>query len=352
MPRILPFFFMLAVFQCSAISVTKSHTYGAALTIDGTADYGVALTSLNFISGVDFPVGDRVSSVTVSIEFHKTDGSCSSPASGYAYHGETTFRLDGPSGKNVILANDDTWTGGADVSTVTVTFSDVAGSIPSGSPTTGTFQPKGGNLSDFTNDFAAGSWTLRAGDDAGANPLCIYSYSITINTFTPLPIELLSFSAKLVQGRVNINWVTSTELNNDYFTLERSSDGEVWDDLFFINGSGVSLEEISYSIIDYSPLNSRSYYRLKQTDFDGVSTNSKIETILNTANSINVFGSGDQIRLENLMNENLIIVYNSFSQIVYSNSVNEKSLVIDGLSSGMYFVKINNNEVKKVVLSF
>ena len=69
-------------------TVTKTANYSPSLSVDGTADYGVSLTALNFVSGVDFPATDEISSVLISITFHKTDGSCSSPASGNAFHGE------------------------------------------------------------------------------------------------------------------------------------------------------------------------------------------------------------------------------------------------------------------------
>ena len=76
------------------------------LEIDGVGDYGTQLPSLSF-TNTDFPSGSTITKVTASIDWTKTDGSCESPEAGYAYHRETTFRLDGPSG-NVILAVDDT----------------------------------------------------------------------------------------------------------------------------------------------------------------------------------------------------------------------------------------------------
>ena len=56
---------------------------------------------------------------------------------------------------------------------------------------------------------------------------------------------------------------------NDFFTLERSIDGQDWEKINIIQGNGTTLTGRSYSSIDYSPLPGRSYYRLKQTDFDG-----------------------------------------------------------------------------------
>ena len=85
----------------------------------------------------------------------------------------------------------------------------------------------------------------------------------------PFPIELLSFNAEMERDHVKVTWVTASEINNDYFTLERSSDGHTWEILTFIEGAGNSNQKLSYGFKDFNPLNGISYYRLKQTDFDG-----------------------------------------------------------------------------------
>lgn len=89
------------------------------------------------------------------------------------------------------------------------------------------------------------------------------------NDYITLPIELLSFTAENVAGGVMLTWKTATELNNDYFTIERSSNGIDYEDIATVKGSGTTKEIMSYEFTDTSPLNGRSYYRLTQTDFDG-----------------------------------------------------------------------------------
>ncbi|CAN5563839.1 hypothetical protein BH11BAC1_BH11BAC1_04170 [soil metagenome] len=84
-----------------------------------------------------------------------------------------------------------------------------------------------------------------------------------------LPIKLNYFAATVVNGTVKINWVTSAEINNDYFTIERSSDGQTFTSIGKINGSGNSTSDIEYNSADDSPLKGTSYYRLMQTDYDG-----------------------------------------------------------------------------------
>ncbi|MEQ8475626.1 MAG: T9SS type A sorting domain-containing protein [Fulvivirga sp.] len=86
-----------------------------------------------------------------------------------------------------------------------------------------------------------------------------------------LPIELLAFSAVVNKARVELEWSTSSEINNDFFTIERSSDGLSFESVATVTGAGNSSETLNYSFVDRSPLFGKSYYRLKQTDFDGAS---------------------------------------------------------------------------------
>jgi hypothetical protein len=85
----------------------------------------------------------------------------------------------------------------------------------------------------------------------------------------PLPIELLSFGASVVGEDVKLNWITTTEINNDYFNIERSENGLDFESIGEIAGSGNSNALINYEFYDDSPVFGTSYYRLKQTDFDG-----------------------------------------------------------------------------------
>ena len=87
----------------------------------------------------------------------------------------------------------------------------------------------------------------------------------------PLPVELLSFSAGCDQNSVKLNWTTASETNNDYFTIERSTDTRNWNFIGTVSGAGNSNSRINYTYIDKNPLSGSYYYRLKQTDYDGKS---------------------------------------------------------------------------------
>jgi hypothetical protein len=84
-----------------------------------------------------------------------------------------------------------------------------------------------------------------------------------------LPIELVSFSGKYEEGGVILNWVTASETNNDFFTIERSADTKEFIEISQIKGAGNSNSEQKYTYTDPTPHTGINYYRLKQTDFDG-----------------------------------------------------------------------------------
>ena len=84
-----------------------------------------------------------------------------------------------------------------------------------------------------------------------------------------MPVELIAFNASLVNDKVNLSWTTASELNNDFFTIERNINGEKFESIKTIKGKGTTNLTSVYTSIDENPVSGISYYRLKQTDFDG-----------------------------------------------------------------------------------
>jgi len=129
----------------------------------------------------------------------------------------------------------------------------------------------------------------------------VASYTFTpgaANT-TPLPVELASFTAKVIGGKVNLNWSTSTEVNNYGFEIERSLSSHSsslnghllpaeWEKIGFVAGSGNSNSLKEYSFADdfsnsaIQPFNHSIRYRLKQIDNDGTFVYSKEVEVLNS----------------------------------------------------------------------
>jgi hypothetical protein len=91
-----------------------------------------------------------------------------------------------------------------------------------------------------------------------------------------LPINLLAFNAYPEDDHVYIEWSTESEVNNEKFSIERSSDGELFEVIEELHGEGNSNYIINYDYIDKYPLKGISYYRLRQTDYDGTFTFSEI----------------------------------------------------------------------------
>jgi hypothetical protein len=93
---------------------------------------------------------------------------------------------------------------------------------------------------------------------------------------TPLPIKLLSFTAKKSGDSGLLNWTTVIETNNDYFSIERSLDAMYFETIANVEGAGNNFTKINYSYNDVHVPNGTLYYRLKQTDFDGNYTYSEV----------------------------------------------------------------------------
>ncbi len=96
-----------------------------------------------------------------------------------------------------------------------------------------------------------------------------------------LPVELLQFKATPNSAIKNVDlmWVTATEINNDYFVIERSTNASDWLPLDSVNGAGNSNAVLSYHYPDKNPYSGTSYYRLKQVDFNGTTEYSHIEVV-------------------------------------------------------------------------
>lgn len=83
-----------------------------------------------------------------------------------------------------------------------------------------------------------------------------------------LPVDLVYFSVEQKENSVHLNWETSSELNNDFFLVQRSQDAKDWKTLGLVNGHSTTLESQYYSFMDELP-SGRVFYRLKQVDFNG-----------------------------------------------------------------------------------
>jgi hypothetical protein len=164
----------------------------------------------------------------------------------------------------------------------------------------------------------------------------------------PLPIELLSFNAAAEKAGVKVTWITASELNNDFFTVQRSQDVEQWQDVVQVKGAINSNERIDYETIDGLPFSGVSYYRLKQTDLDGeysyssvrrveVSEEFQLKVYPNPSTGKFTISTGFALQRENIK------LYNSIGQEmpVEFDYTNGSTSIHSNLPTGIYIFKVS-----------
>lgn len=201
-----------------------------------------------------------------------------------------------------------------------------------------------------------------SGINAIANNLR-FTIGIINVTQTPLPIELVDFTASPINNEmVQLDWQTASEMNNDYFTVERSSDGNFWTPITRVDGAGNSTELLDYTMNDENPLVGLSYYRLKQTDFNGDFIYSKIRAVQINKNEttddlIFMYPNPTQGVVEIKAPETekeLIRIYNSVGQelsnfvTVSSIKSDVKTIDLTNLAKGIYTIQFKST-TKKVI---
>ncbi|HEX7356548.1 MAG TPA: T9SS type A sorting domain-containing protein [Ignavibacteriaceae bacterium] len=189
---------------------------------------------------------------------------------------------------------------------------------------------------------------------------------IALGNLSPLPVELTSFTAKAISGKVQLDWTTATELNNAGFEIERSFDGNTFFAVGYVKGNGTTTEQRSYSFVDEFEYNATQsiYYRLKQVDYNGSVNYSEVVAVV------------IEIPIEYALGQNYPNPFNPSTKIKYSvpqsglvtiavydltgqevarlvNEVKEAgNFEVDfnavGLSSGVYFYKMISNNFSQV----
>ncbi len=166
----------------------------------------------------------------------------------------------------------------------------------------------------------------------------------------PLPVEFIGFSAIPKENKyVSLDWTTATEVNNDYFTVEKSTDGTSWEIVKTIDGAGNTSTLLSYSTTDEYPYYGLSYYRLKQTDFDGQFSYSKVLTVeIETTNSTFIYPNPAVNRLTLTGDETIIkdiTIFNlaglDVTHLAKFEEQGKARVIIDisNMGKGLYFIQ-------------
>jgi 3',5'-cyclic AMP phosphodiesterase CpdA len=230
----------------------------------------------------------------------------------------------------------------------------------------GYYWPNNGGVTSqavTVNNSTVGTFQYIVRDSA--SNVCIADTFDVVVSFGTLPVIITSFTATLNQNKVVLDWVTSQEINNRHFTLEKSSDGVNFNYLTRVNAVGNSNTSTNYKFIDAAPFNGVNYYRLSQTDIDGMiryfevkkvtykSDKDFYSSIFNTGkNKVNVnitSNKADNVLLQVIDMQGKTVVQNNFA-VQNGNTI--KELVI--IPSGIYIVKLVNLQgvtiTKKIIV--
>jgi hypothetical protein len=180
-----------------------------------------------------------------------------------------------------------------------------------------------------------------------------------IGCSAPLPVQLTTFDVENQEKQVVISWESVSERDNDFYRLEVSVNGEYWQELGIIDGSGTTTENTVYSFVDKKPFSGQSYYRLSQTDFNG--QEKELQSISNT------FYGGDYLVYPTQVNEmmyvkgpdlenSLVSLVNNLGEEIHMKGTPEADKMVFNLAvlpCGNYFVKVGNSNfssIKRIVV--
>ena len=186
----------------------------------------------------------------------------------------------------------------------------------------------------------------------------------TIFTSSSLPVSLISFNAKATNDKAVLNWSTASEQNNVGFGIERSLDGADFNEIGYVKGAGNSAVQLNYNFTD-NQFNQAAFYRLRQEDFDGKITYSRIIQLEKAKKGDvvklypNPITEGGPLSIELISESNktvLVNVTDVSGRVIFQKNYDAASGILTiptvDFVRGIYFVKIQNGldvKVEKVV---
>lgn len=174
-----------------------------------------------------------------------------------------------------------------------------------------------------------------------------------IVTGSILPIKFASFNANMTNLGTKLNFTTASEVNNDYFSIERSSNGVKFESIGQVKGAGNANNLTFYDFLDDNPYRGINYYRVQQVDYDGSISYSQIVQVYNVQHgfSIRPLASENLFDVTSTVDEYELQVINTMGQQLRTQKVkgNEQSLDLSELMSGIYFVTFTANGVRETI---
>lgn len=222
------------------------------------------------------------------------------------------------------------------------------------------------------NDLNLGANSRQYGTEAvAARTNLEVAKNWTINGDTPsgmdcgaaLPVTWISFTGKRADTQVQLHWATAAEQSNKGFHISRSSDGLHWYDIGFVAGRETSADVQNYTFTDDRALSGPSYYRLRQEDFDGTQTWSKVVSVAGTGDGkhLQIFPnpvSGGElvVSVPEIAGEaSTLRLFDVSGQLLRAISLNSETYLLDisDLVTGLYMVEIsgaNGRSFEKVAV--
>lgn len=176
---------------------------------------------------------------------------------------------------------------------------------------------------------------------------------------TGLPVEMLSFDVKCEKDISILKWTTSSEINNDYFIVEKSNDGEQFHQIGIVKGFGNSSVIRDYFFKDDDVVSRAAYYRLKQVDFNGEYNYSNTIVGKCSSNNFNIYPNPANSILNIDWDKSShqvvdVIITNSIGQVVFEKKINKvsTSLNIESLIKGFYQIQIVEDNKNRSISKF
>lgn len=214
----------------------------------------------------------------------------------------------------------------------------------------------------YTNTTSTGNRTMKYGSQDGSmGPTSgsrFYSRpDIKFCSVSVLPIELFYFKPYYSNNEIKLEWVTASEQDNDYFTIEKSLDGVNYETIDTIDAVGNSKISNRYNTEDRRITSSVMYYRLKQTDYNGKSTKTdwysvNIDQIYDVVLYPNPVNGELSIRFDSKINGTDVKVFDLTGKIIYEsnfkddNGIDEIIVDLTNIPKGLYMVEVLNKVYK------
>jgi hypothetical protein len=183
-----------------------------------------------------------------------------------------------------------------------------------------------------------------------------FTFGSLSSTSNPLPVGLINFEAIKKDNKIVLHWNTKSEINNDFFTIEKSVDGKIFNPINKIKGAGNSEKKIRYSSSDDFPFLGTSYYRLKQTDFNGETELLKYVTVTFEKSTLesypNPIKNNFTIVIKNRTKNSSILITDLYGKIVYRKvnfPENKIPILSDHWASGIYLITLKNDFTTKTL---